>query len=344
MQSDPSFRASSWGLIGHEWAAQLLREHIAGGRIRHAYLFTGPRGVGRRTLALRLAQTINCQQPPAPGEPCRACRACTHIEAMQHPDLHVVQAEREGGFLKVDQIRELQRGLSLHPYEARQRIALLLRFEEARRDEAANILLKTLEEPPAQVTLMLTAESPERLLPTIVSRCEVLRLRPVSLETLTQALEQNRGLDAERARLLAHISGGRPGYALRLLQDDTLLEQRQAWLEDLFRLIPASRVDRFGYVEYLKDVVQKPDLKVKFYNALTVWLSVWRDVLLCASESAAPLVNLDQAEWIERLAMRLTLAQAHGAACAIERALTRLDQNVNTRLVAEALLLDLPRV
>ena len=222
--------APHWGLIGHEWAVQLLREHVASGQVRPAYLFTGPRGVGRRTLALRLAQAINCEQPSAPGEPCRACRACTHLEAMQHPDLHIVQAEREGGFLKVDQIRELQRGLSLHPYEAKKRIALLLRFEEARRDEAANILLKTLEEPPALVTLLLTAESPERLLPTIVSRCEVLRLRPAPLPAVAGALESQWGLEPERARLLAHISAGRPGYALRLSQDAALLEQRSTQL------------------------------------------------------------------------------------------------------------------
>jgi len=334
-----------WGLIGHEWAVQLLREHIAKGRLRHAYLFTGPRGVGRRSLALRLAQAINCQQPPAPGEACLTCRACTHIEAMQHPDLHVVQAEREGGFLKVEQIRELQRGLSLHPYEARQRIALLLRFEEARRNEAANILLKTLEEPPALVTMMLTAESPERLLPTIVSRCEVLRLRPAPLESLALALERDWELEPERAHLLAHISGGRPGYALRLSQDATLLEQRQTWLEDLAGLLASGRVERFRYVEArLKDPAKHPEQKEMFYQTLVVWLSLWRDVLLRASGSRASLVNIDRSDWIDRLVQRLSLAQAHQAACAVEKALNRLDQNVNTRLAGEALLLDFPRI
>src|SRR5574342_647685 len=136
-----------WDLLGHEWAARLLTEHIAGGRLRHAYLFTGPRGVGRRTLALRLAQAVNCLQPPAPGVPCGACSACVRMERMQHPDLAVIQAETEGGVLKVEGVRDLQHSLSLAPYEARYRIALLLRFEEAN-PSAANALLKTLEEPP----------------------------------------------------------------------------------------------------------------------------------------------------------------------------------------------------
>jgi DNA polymerase III gamma/tau subunit len=104
---------SNWNMLGHEWAVDLLRGHLANGRTRHAYLFTGPDGVGRRTLALRFAQALNCSQPTAAGIPCGECRACTLIERMQHPDLSVVQAEEGTNTLKVDQIRELQRTLSL---------------------------------------------------------------------------------------------------------------------------------------------------------------------------------------------------------------------------------------
>ncbi len=131
-----------WDMLGHEWAVNLLREHVAQGNFRHAYLITGPQGVGRRTLALRFAQALNCPQPLSPGEPCRTCRTCTQIENMQHPDLAIVQAERAGSVLKVDQVRELLPSLSLAPYQANYRVALFLRFEEANQN-AANALLKT---------------------------------------------------------------------------------------------------------------------------------------------------------------------------------------------------------
>jgi len=157
----------NWEMLGHEWAVSLLSEQVGRGEARQAYLFTGPRGIGRRTLALRLAQALNCTQPPAPGEACRACRTCLQIEQAGHPDLAIVQSEVEGGTLKVDQIRDLQRSLALHPYDARFRVAVLLRFEEAN-PSAMNALLKTLEEPAPQVVIILTAESSERLLPTIV--------------------------------------------------------------------------------------------------------------------------------------------------------------------------------
>ena len=205
----------NWDMLGHEWAVNLLREHVAQGNFRHAYLITGPQGVGRRTLALRFAQALNCPQPLSPGEPCRTCRTCTQIESMQHPDLTVVQAERVGSVLRADQVRDLLPSLSLAPYQARYRFALFLRFEEANHF-AANALLKTLEEPPERVILVLTAESAESLLPTIVSRCEMIRLRALNLDTLTTGLQDRWGIPAEDARLFAHLSNGRAGYALKL--------------------------------------------------------------------------------------------------------------------------------
>src|SRR5690242_17813200 len=197
---------NNWNLVGNEWAVDMLKKHIINGTTRHAYLLAGPPGLGRRTLALRFAQALNCPTPVAAGIPCGKCRDCKQIAAMRHADLTILQAESEGGTLKVDQIREARRGLTLKPYQAKYRVALFLRFQEAN-DNAANALLKTLEEAPSYAVLILTADNPEQLLPTIVSRCEVLRLRPLSIEEVQAALEA-RGLGVDQAKLISHISGG----------------------------------------------------------------------------------------------------------------------------------------
>jgi DNA polymerase-3 subunit delta' len=332
----------NWNILGHEWAVDMLRRHVARGETRHAYLFAGAPGLGRRTLALRLAQALNCEKPVAPGEPCFICRTCKQIEAMQHPDLAVIQAmdedgaSKEGGTLRVDQIREVQRTLNLKPYQSPFRVALFLRFQEAN-DNAANALLKTLEEAPAHAILLLTADNPEQLLPTINSRCEILRLRSLPLETIVADLLDH-GVDEDRARLLAHISGGRPGFARKLIEDATVLEKREERLNDLQTILPASRVDKFSYAEKLakdKDVMRQ---------TILVWLSYWRDVLLRVAGAETPLINVDRNMEIEFLAGRLNLSAARKVVSAHESALEKMERNVNSRLLAEVLLMDLPKI
>jgi len=326
----------NWNLLGHEWAVDMLRQHAARGDVRHAYLFCGPPGLGRRTLALRLAQALNCTRPIAAGVPCGICRDCKQIEAMQHPDMNVIQADSEGGTLKVDQVREVQHALSLKPYQAKYRVALFLRFQEAN-DNAANALLKTLEEAPAHAILLLTADTPEQLLPTIVSRCEILRLRALPVSAIEADLLE-RGVDEERARLLAHISGGRPGYARKLIDDITLLEKREERLNDLQTLLPAPRVEKFSYAEKLaKD-------KDTMRQTILIWLSYWRDVMLRVAQAETPLINIDRNMEIEFLAGRLDLHTARRVVGDLESALEKMDKNVNSRLLAEVLLLDWPKV
>lgn len=328
----------NWSLLGHEWAVDMLKEHIRRDAVRHAYLFCGPGGVGRRTLALRFAQALNCPNQKEPGQPCGKCKTCQQIERMQYADLSVIQAEKEGGTLKVEQVRAVRQNLVLKPYQGKYRVALFLRFDEANAN-AANALLKTLEEAPAQVVLVLTAGSPEQLLPTIVSRCEVMRLRPLPLEAVEATLVEH-GAGKELAGVLAHVSGGRPGYALRLMQDQDALDFRTRRLDDLNRLLKSNRRERFAYAEKLTD--RRKEAEERFRETLQIWLGFWCDVLLCCSGTAAPLSNVDRNAEIQTLARNLSLSQARQMVTQAEESIDRLERNVNPRLLAEVLLLDWP--
>jgi DNA polymerase-3 subunit delta' len=333
-------KADNWGLIGHEWAVEMLKQHLIRDSVRHAYLFCGPPGLGRRTLALRFAQALNCPNPPAPGEACGKCKTCQQIERMQYTDLAIIQAEKEGGTLKVEQIRTLRQSLSLKPYQGKYRVALFLRFQEANAS-AANALLKTLEEAPAYVILLLTADTIEQLLPTIVSRCEILRLRPLPVKTVESYLKEC-GADETDSNLLAHVSSGRPGYALRLMQDKDALEFRTRRLVELQKLLKSTLRERFAYAEKLTD--RKYEARERYRETLLLWQAFWRDVLLRAAGSDAPLANVDHTAAIEALASRLSLPEVRQLVNAVEDAVDRLERNVNPRLLAEVLLLDWPKI
>jgi len=328
----------NWDILGHEWAVDLLREHLIRKQVRHAYLFTGPQGVGRRTLALRLAQALNCQHT-RDGNPCLTCRVCSQIERLQYADLTVIERLPDKTQILVDQVRELQHTLALSAYGQGYRIALLLHMEEASIG-AQNALLKTLEEPNEKVVLLLTAEPPEHVLPTIASRCETLRLRPAPLAALAEALQQRWDADPGQARLLAHISGGRTGAARQLLQDPQRLELRRTWLDAHLELMREPLSERFAYAEALT----KEKDRFMQRAALLDWLSLRRDVMLQAAGSSAPLSNLDYQAQIEALAHSLGLQNAHRVVAAIEQTQDRLQANVNARLALEIFMLDLPRV
>ena len=329
-----------WNIIGHGWAADMLRQQFTSGSMRHAYLFSGPNSVGRRTLALRFAQAVNCPEPREPGVPCGTCRTCGQIERMQQADLSVVQSQAEGDSLKVDQVRELQHMLALAPYESAYRVALLLRFEEATAG-AQNALLKTLEEPNERVLLLVTADDPDNLLPTISSRCELLRLRPMPLDALSAVLREEKDVPKEKAELIAHAAGGRPGYALRMVEDDSLLTQRTTWLDDQLRLLASNRRERLAYSEGKTRRKKRDEAKSDLRDGLAHWLSLWRDVMLIASGSGTPLTNIDYTEQITKLADEVGEAQAARLVSRLEHIFARLS-TANLQLMLDNLLLEWP--
>ena len=327
----------SWNLIGHNWAERLFKEHIQNDEVRHAYLLTGAPGIGRRSLALEFACAINCLQPPAPGEFCGNCRCCRQILKMQQPDLSIIQPESEGGMIKVEQIRNLQHSLSLSPFEARYRVALLLNFQQANAN-AQNALLKTLEEAPRQVVLFLTADSAESLLPTIASRCEILRLHTSSVKTVEEALIQRWQIPETQARLCAHLAGGRLGMAVRLTQDPEQIEQMTQLLDDFSRLLPLNRRERFAYAETL---ARSRD-EIRF--ALQTWYTYGRDLLMLTNQDEREITNLNREAELRQIAANISSATALSMVNAIDSALASLEANGHPRLLMDNLFLDLPRI
>jgi DNA polymerase-3 subunit delta' len=339
----------AWDILGHEWAVNLLRRHLSLNQVRHAYLFTGPDSVGKRSLAIRFAQALNCEAPPEPGEFCGECRACKLILEQTYPDLHVVEAEQVGGVLKVDQVRQLQRQLALAPFEGKWRVALLLRFHEATASygaNAANALLKTLEEPAPKVVLLLTARSTLAVLPTIVSRCEVISLRTLPTGKIEEVLKE-RCDNEEQAALIAGLSDGRPGWALRMAADPSLLAQRMSLADDLMTLLVSGRRDRFKYCERFDPKLAKKALNQVRQNALEtleVWASLWRDVMLQAFQVSSSPRNFHRFQDVKNLAAIMRHERVIEMLEATLHTRDALTRNVNVQLAMETLMLELPKI
>lgn len=324
-ESEPH-RVVVWG---HEWARDALLLAARSGSPGQAYLLAGPPAIGKGTLARLFAQALLCPAEPALGRPCGRCRSCRLVASGGHPDLHWREPQ-----LRIDVVRELQRELALAPGESARRVAVLPDIETASLG-AANSLLKTLEEPPRHAVLVLTAGDSQAVLATVRSRCRCLSLQPMMVEAVAAALVSGWGVPEDRAQLLARLSGGRLGWAARAVADETVLTERQTWLDGLAGLLGAGVAARLRLAAELA----RAEAVVE---GLSVWMSWWRDLLLVLHGVEVSVVNRDRLEELRAAAGHHEAADVVASLRAIEDALRRLAANTSPQLTLEALFLELP--
>ena len=321
-------------LLGHDKPKALLREAVAKNKMGHAYLFRGPDGVGKKRTALTLAAYINCKSP-LDGDSCGRCTTCRKYFSGNHPDLILV--EPDGAAIKIGQIRELKHQLTFPPLEAKVRVIVLEDIHTMRR-EAANSLLKTLEEPAPGNLLILTADLAGDVLPTILSRCQIISFGSLDHKDMAQVLMQENDMEESLAFTLAAVAEGSLGRA-KLLWQEGLLSLRQEVVEGLL-LGQQNPAETIAQVFRLSE--KGAALKENASELLALIRLWYRDlVLVAAGGPEASIANKDLALFLPAAAQLWSLRQLQQKLHRLDLAERQLLRNCSRTLVLETLFFDL---
>jgi DNA polymerase-3 subunit delta' len=242
--------------------------------------------------------------------------------------------------ISIEQVREVQKQASLKPYEGAFRVFIIDGVDRLS-EEAANSLLKTLEEPPDQVVLVLLASDSSAVLTTIRSRCRTLELRPVSVDTIEDHLVNALGVEPEAAQEVARLSGGKIGWAIQAAEEPALLERLADRLDGIERTVMAGLEPRFEYAAQLAGRFSQS--RANALEELGLWLGWWRDVMIVCEGKPELVWHTSRRSTLEAVASGLDAAQSAVAVKAVERAVSLLERNVNPRLALEELMLAMPR-
>lgn len=330
-------------ILHQDSAVDALRRALAGGRLHHAYLFAGPDGIGKGLAAQALAEALLCAVPRGDGDACGQCPSCRRSAARGHPDLHIVERGKKPdgapeASIRIDQVRALQRALSFKAYEGGRRVVLMLEPDRMN-PSTANALLKTLEEPGPNTHFALVTDSPHRLLPTILSRCQRVRFGPLPRAFVAEQITTRVGLDAETADLVAGLAEGSIGRAIQLA-DSPLMSERAALLE---RADPPTGLAAAGdLLDLAEQLARQKDALPMVFRLLRTW---FRDALLVHQGfDDAALVHRDLADAVRARAVAVpapVILDRIDRLNETERTIN--DGSANARLALEAMFLAFAR-
>ncbi len=340
----------TWTLVGQEQAVAALTSAVANGRVAHAYLFAGPAHVGKTLAATQFAQLLNCT---GAEPPCGRCRQCERIASHSHPDVEFVgiggmcdesehkHSADDSRSIRVCQVRRVQHLVTRAPFEGRCRVVI---FEPADTLEAvaSNALLKTLEEPPDNVVMILITDREELLLPTIRSRARRIAFNGLPQRAIEQTLRTRWDAEPSRAAELARLAGGRLGWAVAALRDERVVDIRREAVDAAQALASAPLADRFAFAGELGGRYTRDRAGVQ--ATLEAWQEWWRDILLIAAGRHQQALHRERLDSLRALASQCDVAAAVRALRAITDARQQLVENASPVLALEVMMLALPEL
>jgi len=329
-----------WNVVGQKKALSLFQSSLQRGSFAHAYLFVGRPHVGKMTLARDVASLLNCESSEPP---CGKCPSCLKVVAGKHSDVQEIGLGKNADGrplteISVEDVKQLQHSANLPPFEGKCKV-FIIDGAELLSMEAANRLLKTLEEPVARVVFILLTANEDIIPATVVSRCQRVEVTPLSAGEIETALTQRWGVATEKARLLSRLSHGSLGWAVSAVNGD-LLARRTERLDELVSVIDGDNEARFDFAAKLASEFGQS--REATQDRLDQWLEWWRDLMLAKAGLQEIVTNVDRIDALARMATTYSLEQIRCVIAAIQDAGEQLKQNANARLTLEVMMLALP--
>lgn len=326
-----------WPVVGHKNIINFLQKSIVNDRLAHAYLFYGPEHIGKEMVANYFAASLLCQELRIKNQesriPCKECVYCQQVFKGIHPDIYRLEKQQDKKNIGIDEIRQLQRKLSLSSLTGSYKIAIINNADDLSL-EAANSLLKTIEEPSEKAIIILLARHINLLPLTIHSRCRILRFLPVSKEEISLYLKKNFNLSETRARELVHLARGLPGLAVSFVLSPKVLNDRMEQIKEFISIADGDIVRRFSILQKLLS----PN-KEKLNWLLSIWQSVVRDLFLIKNKQEDLVINFFIKPKLKTLASKYSAENLVSILTEIAKTRQYLAQNVNPRLALENLIL-----
>jgi len=315
-------------IYGHQKQIGMLQKAMALSRVGHSYVFSGLNAIGKKTLALAFTQALICQNPSSLNDACGNCPSCRKMASGNHPDIH--RLETQAQFIRIDAIRNIQQQMTFKPLEGQKRV-FIIDDADIMNEQAANALLKTLEEPSRDNIIILVTARPYWLPQTILSRCRHVRMNPLTAETVARFLMEQKQMDPSKALLLASLSGGSIGQALELNSEDMI-----AFRAGLSRLLAAADPKNPLSLLTLASFLGQDKKEIK--QGLMILNTYFRDALVYKETArASMIINADDLPAITSLAGRLGGEEILQNIDLVDQSNEAIEMNVNKSLTLEAM-------
>ncbi|NLW23473.1 MAG: DNA polymerase III subunit delta' [Tissierellia bacterium] len=320
-------------IIGHQRVIDNLKKAIEQDQISHSYLFEGEESIGKKLVALAFSKTLLCKEEG--GDPCNKCTSCLKFDTFSHPDFLMIEPEK--GLIKVEKIYDLIKDLNIAPLESKRKV-IIIDDSHRMRMESQNALLKTLEEPPSYINIILISSQANSLIPTILSRCQLVKFYPVVREDIEELLMTRYDKSLEEARFISHFTKGSVGRAISLSNSQEFFQKREELIGIIDSIIKGNSHRIFSSMDFFLDN------KDNYEDILDIILYWFRDLIIYKELGESRLiVNMDKIPLLSSHSF-LSLSHINDIIESIVGTKENIERNVNYQLAMETMLLSIQEV